>query len=294
MKDTELEKYAVLMAVYHKERPEHLRMAVESMLRQTVPPEEFVLVCDGPLTKELDDVISGFCTAWPELFRIHRLEENRGLGTALNEGLAQCGCELVARLDSDDLAVPERMRLQLEAMARNPEISVLGGQIGEFSESPEKITALRLVPTEASAIREFAAYRSPMNHTTVLFRKTHIVQAGGYEAVAGFEDYMLWGKLLAEGRTLANLPQVCCKVRADAGMYSRRGGVDYFCRTVQMERLLLNRKLISPAQYFGNLGVRFAGTVLLNNRLRRLAFLRFLRQLPSDTSCPAVFRGKVV
>lgn len=289
-----MEQYAVLMAVYYKERPEYLRLAVESMLQQTVPPEEFVLVCDGPLTVELDQVISGFCTAYPELFRIHRLKENRGLGTALNEGLSQCRCELVARLDSDDLAVPERMQLQLEAMARNSEISVLGGQIGEFSESPEKIIALRLVPTEETAIREFAAYRSPMNHTTVLMRKSHILQAGGYEAVAGFEDYMLWGKLLADGRKLANLSNVCCKVRADAGMYSRRGGVDYFCHTVQMERLLLRRKLISPVQYFRNLGVRFAGTVLLNNSLRRRAFLRFLRQQPGEGICAGMTFGEVV
>ena len=289
MEDGKLEQYAVLMAVYYKEQPEYLRMAVESMLQQTVPPEEFVLVCDGPLTKELDGVISEFCAARPELFRIHRLKENQGLGTALNEGLTQCRCELVARLDSDDLAVPERMQLQLEAMAHNPHISVLGGQIGEFSQSPEKIVALRLVPTENTAIREFATYRSPMNHTTVLFRKSHVLQVGGYEAVAGFEDYMLWGKLLADGKILANLPQVCCKVRADDGMYSRRGGMDYFCHAVQMERLLLRRKLISPVQYFRNIGIRFAGTVLLNNRVRRVVFLRFLRKPPqevfADMSC---------
>ena len=277
-----MEKYAVLMAVYYKERPEYLRMAVESMLQQTRPPEEFVLVCDGPLTEALDGVIRSYCGAYPGLFRIHRLKENMGLGTALNAGLARCRCELVARLDSDDLAVPERMQLQLEAMARDPQISVLGGQIGEFDRSPEQMTGLRLVPTEESAIREFLRFRSPMNHTTVLLRRSHVLQVGGYEAVAGFEDYMLWGKLLASGRKLANLPQVCCKVRADAGMYTRRGGVDYFRRTVQMEQLLLRRELISPAQYYRNITVRFAGTVLLSNRLRRAVFLRFLRQAPGD------------
>jgi len=269
--------YSVLMSVYCREEPENLRLAVESMLEQTVAPSEFVLVCDGPLTRELDDVIAEFCAGYPALFHILRLEENQGLGAALNAGLRQCRYELVARMDSDDIALPDRMRLQLEAWEACPGLSVLGGQIAEFSHSPDHITAYRQVPTETEAICAYLKRRSPMNHTTTLLRKSHVLEAGGYEAVAGFEDYFLWIKLISRGFSMANIPQLCCRVRADAAMYRRRGGWQYFKNTVKMEAFLLRSGLITVWECGQNVAVRFVGAMLIPVKLRRLAFLRFLR-----------------
>lgn len=273
-----MEPYSVLMAVYERELPGNLRVAVESMLVQTPPPAEFVLVCDGPLTPELDGVIAEFCRAYPEMFRILRLERNWGLGAALNVGLKHCKNEIVARLDSDDIALPDRMRLQLEAWNQRPGVSALGGQIAEFSGTPDRITGYRWVPGEPQEIRSYIARRSPMNHTTVLLRKSHILQVGGYEEIGGFEDYFLWIKLVSKGFVLANVPQICCAVRADAGMYQRRGGWRYFRNTVKMETFLLRSHLIDPLEYAGNVAVRFCGTVLLPVKLRRLVFLSFLRK----------------
>ena len=272
-----MEKYSVLMAVYYREKPQHLRLAIESMLAQTVGPDEFVLVCDGPLTEPLDAVIGEFCVRYPELFHVVRLEQNQGLGAALDAGLRQCRNELVARMDSDDLAVPERMEHQLAALEQYPNVSVLGGQIGEFTQDPEHLVSYRNVPTEEAEIREFLKYRSPMNHTTVLLRRSHILMAGSYRAVSGFEDYILWIHLTAGGYSMRNIRQVCCRVRAGAGMYERRGGLPYFRNALKMEQLLLEKKLISPVQFGKNVAIRFAGTVILPPSLRRVAFLTFLR-----------------
>lgn len=272
-----MEEYSVLMSVYCREQPENLRLAVESILGQTVAPTEFVLVCDGPLTQELDGVIDEFCAGYPALFHILRLEENRGLGAALNAGLRECRCELVARMDSDDISLPERMQLQLEAWQQQPGLSALGGQIAEFSHSPDHLLAYRRVPTASETIRTYLKRRSPMNHTTTLLRRSHVLQVGGYEEVAGFEDYCLWIKLISRGFSLANVPHVCCHVRADDGMYRRRGGWKYFKNAVKMETFLLHSGLITVWEYAGNVAVRFAGTVLISTKLRRLVFLRFLR-----------------
>lgn len=273
-----MEKYSVLMAVYHKEKAEYLHLALESMLAQTIPPEEIVLVCDGPLTQELDAVIEQFCGTNEQTLHVVRLEKNMGLGVALNIGLQQCKNELVARMDSDDIALSDRMEKQLNAMEQNPNISVLGGQIAEFNEDPGKIVVYRTVPTETEAIREFIKYRNPMNHMTVIFRKSHVLAVGNYQDVPGFEDYFLWTSLIANGYSMGNLKEVCCRVRADEGLYSRRGGVRYFQNTMRVERFLLDKVIISPWQFVKNIAVRFVGTILLPPRLRKVMFLNFLRR----------------
>lgn len=279
-----MEAYSVLMAVYFREKPEHLRLAIRSMLCQTVAPEEFVLVCDGPLTPPLDAVIGEFCRAYPALFRVVRLERNQGLGAALNAGLLYCRNELVARMDSDDLAVRDRMEMQLAELERYPDTSVLGGQIAEFAESPETITGCRCVPLEPAQIREYLKFRNPMNHTTAVLRRSHVLRVGGYREVAGFEDYFLWTKLIKAGCLLRSIPQICCMVRADAGMYSRRGGWQYFQNARKLERFLLESQIITCRQYWRNTAIRFIGTMVLPAGLRRQVFLKFLRAQPGATA----------
>lgn len=277
-----MEQYSVLMAVYHRAKPEHFRAAVESMLQQTVPPADFVLVCDGPLTFALDAEIEQIVSLHPLLFQILRLEKNRGLGYALSQGLPLCKYELVARMDADDLSVPDRAEKQLAAMVADPQISVLGGQIAEFSGEAEQITAYRLVPTEEQKIREFLQYRSPMNHVTVMLRKSPVLEAGGYPDVPGFEDYCLWTNLIARGCRLRNLPDVLCRVRVDDGMYARRGGLDYFRNTVRAEQMLLKNRNIRPVQFCKNLVIRFCGSLLIWPGLRRVLILNFLRKRSLD------------
>lgn len=273
--------YSVLMSVYHKEQPKHLRMAVESMLNQTVPPSDFVIVCDGPLTEELDRVTEDFKNQAPELFQIVRLEENKGLGLALKEGLTYCKADLVARMDTDDIAVSDRMEKQLAFMNQHPEISVVGAQIAEFEEAPDHIIRYRMVPECQKDILHKLKFANPMNHVTVLFQKEHVLNVGSYPHHPGFEDYHLWTKLLSEGYQFHNLPDTCCLVRADAHMLKRRDGWAYFKNTVKMEKLLRKKKLISPWQYLVNITIRFGGTVLLPHGLRKKLFSKLMRKQPA-------------
>lgn len=181
--------YSVLMSVYAKENAAYFSDAVESMLHQSCPPDQFVLVCDGPLTPGLDEAIQRFTASRDGgLFRVLRLPENVGLGRALQAGLPLCDHDLVARMDSDDLALPLRMEHQLALMAADPELAAVGGQIAEFTGAPDNIQGYRIVPTSPEEVRRGAAGRNPMNHMTVLFRREAVLAAGGYQDLKGFED----------------------------------------------------------------------------------------------------------
>lgn len=278
MEDGAVERYSVLMSVYYKERPEYLRLSMQSMIDQSVPPEQFVLVCDGPLTPELNAVIAEFEDTHPELFTVARLEKNMGIGVALNIGIQYCRNELVARMDADDIAVKERMEMQLAELEKYPQVSALGGQIAEFYDDPDTITGYRQVPIDEDEVRKRIKFRNPMNHMTVVLRKSHVLAVGNYQDVPGFEDYFLWTSLTANGCSLRNIKDVCCIVRANAGMYSRRGGVKYFQNTMRVERFLLDKRIINRWEFYRNVAVRFAGTIMVPPKYRKAVFLNVLRE----------------
>ena len=272
----------MLMSVYYKDDAKQFRQAVQSMLDQTIRPSDFVIVCDGPLPEALDQVIQHFEKVQPELFQIIREEENRGFGAALCKGLPQCKYEYVARMDSDDIADPKRMERELRAMELYPNISVVGGQIEEFQDTPDHSVGLRIVPQTHTEIVKMAKKRNPMNHVTVLLRKTDVLECGSYLPLEKFEDYYLWTRMMLAGKQFYNILDVCVYVRVDQQTYVRRGGIRYYCDTLRLERKLLESHFITPFQWFINIVVRFFGTVCINDSARVCFYRRFLRTKPSE------------
>lgn len=275
-----MEEYSVLMSVYCKEKPDYLEESIYSMLNQTVPPADFVIVCDGPLTHELDCVIERFKSENEELFRIIRLPENRGLGEALRIGTEKCRYDIIARMDSDDIAVKNRMELQLAFLNENEDISVVGGQICEFFETldtDDSSCKCRSVPTSSEEVEKLAAYRNPMNHMTVTFRKKAVEAAGGYMGFDKFEDYYLWARMLSKGYRLANIENICVYARVNSDMYRRRGGWHYFCQAYKLEKYLKNEKICTFVQFVRNVIIRFCGAVLVPNFFRRYLYINLLR-----------------
>ena len=224
--DKEFEKYppySVLMSVYCKEKPEFLRESIESMLNQTVPPEQFVLVCDGPLTSELDAVVLEYEQAGPGLFTVVRLEENLGIGSAAQAGLIKCRNELIAKMDSDDIARPYRCQTQLSYIMQNPEFSILGGCLSEFVNNKDNPAAIRRVPKTHLEIMKFSRKRNPFNNQTVIFRKSAVEAAGGYSPLRRVEDYDLYMRMLHNGAKAENLDDILVDYRLDENAYRRRG-----------------------------------------------------------------------
>lgn len=211
-----MEDYSVLMSVYIREKPRDLTAAIRSMLDQTVVTNDFVIVCDGPLTAELDAVLEGFDSAHPGLFRILRLPENVGVGMAAQAGLVVCRNELIAKMDSDDISLPDRCEKQLEKFAANPDLCLLGGMIEEFDDHTGRAIAARCVPLDNAGIRRYARRRSPINNMTAMYRKSAAVAAGGYRALRRGEDYDLYLRMLIDGCHAENLPRILVKARVDA------------------------------------------------------------------------------
>lgn len=221
-----MREYSVLMSVYYKENPQFLSESIKSMLSQTKPPDDFVIVCDGPLTPELDKVIEGYSGSAPELFQIVRLEKNSGLGAALNAGMRQCRFDIVARMDSDDIAFPQRCERQLEEMERHG-VKLISACVEEFETDPNKPYTRRILPQSYEQIMSFARRRNPMNHPCVMFSKAAVERAGGYKPFHLFEDYYLWVRMLAQGSRACNVGEPLLHMRAGVEMYDRRAGFTY-------------------------------------------------------------------
>lgn len=217
-----MEAYSVLMSVYHKADPADFDRALESMLGQTVPTDDFVLVCDGPLTPELDAVIDRHHRRHPGVMNLVRLEQNVGIGEAANIGLGYCKNDLIAKMDADDIAVPDRCEQQLTRFAACPELTVVGGYISEFDQAPDKPTTLREVPLTNLAIRAFARRRQPFNNTTVMYRKQAVQRVGGYRKLRRCEDFDLYIRLLCADYYCENIDRVLVQVRVDGDALDRR------------------------------------------------------------------------
>lgn len=220
-----MEAYSVLMSVYHKADPAFFDTALESLVNQTVRSDDVVIVCDGPLTAELDAVLEKHCARHPEMFHVVRLEQNVGIGEAANAGLARCKNDLIAKMDADDIAVPQRCEWQLARFAQCPELTVLGGYIAEFDRDPQHPVTVREVPLTNEKIRAFARRRQPFNNTTVMYRRSAVLKVGGYNRMRRCEDFDLYTRLLCADYYCENLSQVLVQVRVDQDALARRASL---------------------------------------------------------------------
>lgn len=272
----ERQSYSVLMSVYGKEKAEQLREAMDSIWAQTVKTDDLVLVCDGPLGAELEAVIDEMAREHPEL-RVHRLPENVGLGRALNAGLPLCKNELVARMDSDDISRPERCARQLAAFREDPALGIVSGTVEEFSLSPSQVEARRVLPEEQEEILRFAKSRNPFNHPCVMFKKSLVEQAGGYQDIFLLEDYHLWLRMLLNGAKGRNLPEALLWMRAGSGMYRRRGGWAYAKSQRKLFLFMREQGFISPGQYRKSVALRSL-SALAPSALREFLFKAIMRK----------------
>lgn len=209
---------SVLMAVYKNDRTDWFKQAVDSMIRQTHQPDEILVVVDGPVGKELETAIRSYGKKIKAIW----LAENKGLWNALNVGLDTAKNELVARMDSDDIAVEDRIAKQLDMFLEDENLVLAGGQIQEFEGDIDNLTTRRQVPLVHEDIVRYAKYRSPFNHPTVMYKRSVIKKWGGYSALMRTEDYDLWVRLLMAGCKTANHPDELTYYRLNENNQKRK------------------------------------------------------------------------
>jgi glycosyltransferase involved in cell wall biosynthesis len=263
----------MLMAVYAGEKPAAFEMALISVVQQTSLPEEVLLIVDGPLSSELWDVIERYKDALP--LNCIRLEDNRGLATALNIGLQAAKYPWIMRFDSDDVCYPFRVEEQRAAILEG-RYDLFGSQIDEFEHDAKSPSRRRSVPVQHENILLFAKIRCPFNHQTVCYRKELAISVGGYPQNYRAEDYALWIKMIGKGAKLYNHPQALVAVRIGNGMIERRGGFGYAKSEFGLQRLMFDLGIKSgPRAIFDSL-IR-GGVFVAPCFVRRFLYARFLR-----------------
>lgn len=269
--------YSVLMSVYYKEKPEWLRISLDSMMQQTLPTNDFVIVEDGPLTKELDIVIEEFISKYDNVFHIVKLEKNRGLGLALREGIQYCKNELVVRMDSDDYSVPERCEKLLSVYKNNQELDIIGSFEAEFEDDSMNVVAVHKVPESSEEIFTFMKKRCALLHPTVMFKKSAVIKSGNYRDVRLYEDYDLFMRMVVEYQCKAyNIQENLYYIRINEAFYDRRGGWNYLKTAVKFKYKQLKQKNISKIDFVISAGGQ-AVVCLMPNKMRRWFYMKFLR-----------------
>lgn len=272
----EYKEYSVLMSVYHKERPEYLKQAIESIQVQSLSTNDFVLVCDGPLNDELDAVIQTKQLEMGENLNVVRLAKNGGLGNALNEGIKHCKNELVARMDSDDIAYPDRCEKQIAVFNTHSEVSICSGIVEEFTTDPNTVDTRRVPPETNAEIIEFAKKRNPFNHPCVMYKKSAVKAVGSYQDFYLLEDYYLWLRILMAGYQGYNIQEPLLHMRAGSDMYKRRAGWKYAKTQAKLFKFMKQQGFIGNGQYIKSCVIR-SGSSLAPNWLRKFMFEKVLR-----------------
>ncbi len=271
-------KFSVAISVYKNDNAAQLERALQSITSlQTVSPSEIVLVVDGPISQELDEVIGNY-EKNKDIYKVIRLAQNAGLGNALRVAVENASHELVARMDSDDISEPTRFEQQLAVFKKDPMVDIVGGDISEFIDAEDNIVAYRCVPHSDEEIREYMQIRCPLNHVSVMFRKSSVQKAGGYLDLFWNEDYYLWIRMFLCGARFANTGTVLVNVRTGKDMYRRRGGKRYFESEKFLQKYMLKNQMITRSIYYENILKRWLVQRVLPNRLRGLIFRTFARK----------------
>ena len=268
--------FSVLLSLYKKEHPSFLQQSLNSLFSQTLLPNEIILVKDGPLTAELDAIVSDYAARYP-ILKVIPLPQNQGLGKALNEGLKHCSFDLVARMDTDDIAKPNRFEKQVKVLEEHPELDLVGAWIDEFEEDVNKVISTRKLPENYAEIAVYACSRNPVNHPVVMFRKSAVQAAGGYQHFPLFEDYYLWVRMLKNGARFYNIQESLLYFRISPDMFKRRGGWKYAMDELRFQGVMRKMGMIGWGRFLMNVAVRFPGRVIPNG-LRGFLYKKLMRK----------------
>lgn len=271
--------FSVSISVYGKDNAEWFDVAIKSIIDQTVKPQEIVLVADGPVPNEIEQVISKYeelCSSMGIELKTIRFSENKGLGEALRVAIENCSNDLIARMDSDDIAASDRFELQLNKFS-SENIDICGGQITEFIGESSNVVGKRVVPQTDCELKQYIKKRCPFNHMTVMYKKEAVLAAGNYQDWFWNEDYYLWIRMAMLGQRFANLSETLVNVRVGSDMYARRGGSRYFKSEIGIQKLMLKNKMINYSTYMNNCIKRFIIQRLLPNNIRGWVFRKFAR-----------------
>lgn len=269
-------KFSCLMSIYKKDNPSFLKEAIESIVTQERIPDEFLIVKDGPLTKELDDILNYYSKKYG-FINVCGYDQNKGLGFALNFGISKCKYDIVARMDSDDISIKERFNIQIGYLEKNPSIRVLGSNTNEFIDSIDNVISYRKMPETNDEIIKYSKTRCPFIHPSICFYKSDVLEVGNYSSNFYLcEDYDLWTRLISKGFKCYNMQSVLVFMRTSEDFYKRRGGLKYCKNILKFKKHLRKQRYMSFFEYFKT-SIASLIVTLMPNFLRKLFYKKLLR-----------------
>ena len=268
-------EFSVLMSLYIKEKPEYVEECFQSLLRQTVQANEWVVVEDGPLSDGLYEVLDRYEKEYPGLIKRVPRPVNQGLGMALQAGIPECSNELIARMDTDDICREDRFEKQLAEFEKDPDLDIIGSCIDEFEDTPKDIVASRNVPLTDEEIKKYQKRRDGFNHMTVMYKKSAVLGAGNYQPCPLMEDTYLWVRMMKNGVKCRNIGEPLVYARIGKDMFNRRGGWAYFKKYKAAFKMVYATGYISRLDYFSVISVQFI-VALVPRKLRGWIFKKML------------------
>lgn len=258
------------MSVYYKEKPEYLMRSLKSIWDEQVSkPFQIVLVEDGVLTEELYCVIKEWKSRLSEKLKIVTIDKNIGLALALNEGLKHCECDIIARMDSDDISHPNRFEVQVDFMNKK-NVDVLGSWVYEFDDNEGCVRLHNSMPEHNNDIVDYAKKRNPIYHPSVMFKKKSVLEVGGYKNMLWFEDYFLWVRMMNNGSLFYNITQPLISVRSGVGLIKRRRGIEYAKKEYDFLTAVWQIGFLSNVQYTSNVISRLVIRMLPENMITKV------------------------
>ncbi len=272
-----IQKFTCCMSVYKNDNPNHFMTAIRSIINQTVKPDEIILVVDGPIPEALESAVKTLLSEL-NILTVIRFDENKGHAAARQAGVDNASNELIAIMDSDDIAVENRFEIQLGDLDEHPEVSVIGGNISEFIDTVDNVVGKRMCPESNDDIIAYLKARCPMNLVTVMMKKSDINAVGGFIDWYCEEDYYLWVRLAQHGYKFYNVQENLVNVRVGNEMYQRRGGWRYFKSEAKLQKYMWQNNIIGLLRLCYNVLGRFAIQVAMPNWLRGFVFQKLFRK----------------
>lgn len=267
--------FTVLIPTYINDDVNDLDIAIKSVIQNTVVPDEIIIMVDGPVHDQTKVLLDRYTKKYPDILKVIYQKNNQGRGNTAANGVINSKNEIIARMDADDISNFERFEKQFEIMSQNNSIVALGGQVYEFDEKLE-FKARRNVPLNNDEIVQFSKLRSPLNHPTVMFRKSSVIKAGNYKNLILMEDYDLWMRMIEKKMVFHNIGQDLVYMRAPKDLYNRRGGVKYLSFYHEFRKRLLRKHLISHKDYYKSM-IGMSISSLLPNSFRENLYKKLLR-----------------
>ena len=286
-------KFSVITSIYKSDRPEYVRIAFDSLLNQTRLPDEIVIVADGPVPAELEQEVENLkflvsCSSHNEAAESSAKlpvevtylpqEKNGGLGEAMRIAVENAKYPYLARMDSDDICLPDRFEKQMKCFEEDPELSLVGGMITEFDGTPDNIIAKRILPLDDAGIKKMMRGRCAVNHVTVIFKKEDLLRSGNYQPFWKQEDHYLWARMMEHGCKFRNIPDIVVNVRSGRDQLARRGGWRFYKSVVRVFWYMYKHNLISFGYFLYICMVRGIVQLLMPNWLRTWVYMKFLRK----------------